>query len=238
MTAAGTLTMIDYGGSNLRSVQKAFEAVGTQVDVTADPAVVLKAQRLILPGVGAFKAGMAGLKQRGLDEAIREAAAGGVPLLGICLGMQLLFEQSSEMGRHEGLGLIPGQVIGFPGYGPPPVQPGEDLSEHLPQERLAPRDRRTGVLKIPHMGWNQVEHEGRHPLLDGVLSQSYAYFVHSFYCFPADPDSVIAWTEYGVRFASIVGHGRILGIQFHPEKSQQTGLRIIRNFAGLVFPDL
>lgn len=206
------ITMIDYGGSNLRSVQKAFEAVGVEVDVTPDPDLVVRARRLVLPGVGAFPAGMEGLKARGLDEAITQAVAAGIPLLGICLGMQLLFDESEEMGRHAGLGLLTGRVVRFDGCAIGPEGRG---------------------LKVPHMGWNQIEHPGTHPLLAGVPSGSHAYFVHSYYCAPSQATDVIATAEYDLRFAAIAGRGHILGIQFHPEKSQAVGLRILKNFADM-----
>lgn len=209
--ARAAITMIDYGGSNLRSVQKAFEAVGIAVDVTESPDEVGRARRLVLPGVGAFQAGMIGLKSRGLDEAIIRAVESGIPLLGICLGMQLLFDESEEMGLHAGLGLLPGRVVRFDGRKTPPFE---------------------RELKVPHMGWNQIEHAGTHPLLDGVPSGSHAYFVHSYYCAPEAADT-LATADYGVRFAAIAGRGHILGIQFHPEKSQAVGLRILANFAKL-----
>jgi imidazole glycerol-phosphate synthase subunit HisH len=205
-----TITMIDYGGSNLRSVQKAFEAVGADVRVTADPDVVRRATKLVLPGVGAFGAGMEALHQRGLDEATIAAAGDGVPLLGICLGMQFLLDGSEEMGEHAGLGLIPGRVVRFSG--------GISDGEGRP-------------LKVPHMGWNRILHDGRHSLLEGVASGAYGYFVHSYYCAPELADCVLAETEYGGLFASIIDRGNLFGIQFHPEKSQRVGLRILHNFA-------
>ena len=201
------ITLIDYGGSNLRSVQKAFEFVGAPVQVTADAGVVRQAEKLVLPGVGAFGAGTAALRQRGLDTAVGEAAERGVLLLGICLGMQLLFDESNELGRYRGLGLIPGQVT-----------------------RFVPRP---SILKVPHMGWNQISHNGSKPLLRGVPSGAHAYFVHSYYCQPANPESIIADTDYGRLFASIVGRDNVYGIQFHPEKSQMVGLQILRNFVEM-----
>ena len=205
------ITMIDYGGSNLRSAQKALEAVGAQVQVTADPDVVRRAAKLVLPGVGAFGAGMAALRARGLDEATLEAVEAGAPLLGICLGMQFLFDESDEMGRHVGLGLIPGRVTRFPA----------DLC-------AAGRP-----LKVPHVGWNEIDHDGRHPLLAGVAPGAHAYFVHSYYCVPRDGVDVLARADYGHPFAAVVGRERVLGIQFHPEKSQRVGLRILSNLATM-----
>jgi len=199
------ITMIDYGGSNLRSVQKAFETVGATVSVTSDPSEILRAEKLVLPGVGAFGAGMAALKDRGLDVAVKEASRRGIMLLGICLGMQFLFDESDEMGIHQGLGLISGKVTRFP-----PM-----------------------TLKIPHMGWNQIEHNGSHPLLKGVCPSAHTYFVHSYYCVPIESKYIIARTDYGLQFSSIVGSDNIYGIQFHPEKSQKVGLQIIKNFAQM-----
>jgi glutamine amidotransferase len=199
------ITIIDYGGSNLRSVQKALESIDARLQVAASAEEIGRANKLVLPGVGAFGAGMAALRRRGLEEAIRARVAQGVPLLGICLGMQFLFERSEEMGRHAGLGLLAGDVVRFPAGGP----------------------------KIPHMGWNQLLHDEDHPLLRGVPSDAYTYFVHSYYCRPADQATVIARAEYGLRFAAIVGRDNIYGIQFHPEKSQRVGLTILRNFAEM-----
>lgn len=205
------ITMIDYGGSNLRSVQKAFEAVGARVQATADPDEVRRAAKLVLPGVGAFGAGMAALHSRGLDEAVRAAAQAGTLLLGICLGMQILFDESEEMGQHAGLGLLPGRVVRF----------AADLfNEGHP-------------LKVPHVGWNSIDHDERHPLLTGVVPGAHAYFVHSYYCAPLDTADVLAWANYGEPFAAIAARSNVLGIQFHPEKSQSVGLRILRNFIDI-----
>ena len=203
------ITLIDYGGSNLRSVQKALEAVGARAQATADPDEVRRATRLVLPGVGAFGAGMAALRVRGLDVAAAEAVGAGAWLLGICLGMQFLFDESDEMGHHTGLGLIPGQVTRF----------AADLSDG------------GRPLKVPHVGWNEIDHDATHPLLAGVAPGAHAYFVHSYVCVPVDPSDVLARADYGGPFAAVVGRGRVLGIQFHPEKSQRVGLRILSNFA-------
>lgn len=212
VTGERRVTMVDYGGSNLRSVQKAFEAVGVAIEVTSDPAVVRRASRLVLPGVGAFRPGIDALRSRGLDEAIVEAVAQGAPLLGICLGMQLLFEESTEMGRHEGLGLLPGRVVAFVSRPPTADDNG---------------------LKVPHVGWNRIQYEDEHTLLAGVPDGSYAYFVHSYYCAPAHPQDILATSDYGVAFAAIAGRDRLYGIQFHPEKSQRIGLTILGNFAHM-----
>jgi glutamine amidotransferase len=199
------ITLIDYGGSNLRSVYKALEFVGAEVTIATQADEIARADKLILPGVGAFGAGMKAIRERYLEHAIRERAAQGVPLLGICLGMQLLFERSEEMGQHYGLGLIEGSVKRFPAGGP----------------------------KIPHMGWNQIEHDGCHRLLKGVQPGAYTYFVHSYFCQPADRGMIIAQTDHGKRFGAIIARDNIFGIQFHPEKSQQVGLTILRNFVEM-----
>ena len=204
--AMNKITMIDYGGSNLRSAQKAFEFVGADLVTTADPDVIGRAVKLVLPGVGAFGAGMDAVRALELVEPIHEAVQRGIPMLGICIGMQFLFEDSNEMGQHEGLGLIPGHVVRFPGNG----------------------------LKVPHMGWNQLEHDGSHFLLKGVEPGAYTYFVHSYHCVPADPAWIVASTEYGRPFCAIVARDNVYGIQFHPEKSHKIGLRIIQNFVEAV----
>jgi glutamine amidotransferase len=199
------ITIVDYGGSNLRSVQKAFESIGAQLEVATAAEQISQATKLVLPGVGAFGAGMAALRRRDLVEAIQARVAQGAPLLGICLGMQFLFDRSQEMGQYAGLGLLPGDVVRFPAGGP----------------------------KIPHMGWNQLLHDGRHPLLKGVPSGAFTYFVHSYYCRPAEEKNIIARTDYGLPFAAIVARDNVFGIQFHPEKSQRIGLAILRNFAHM-----
>ena len=198
------IAIIDYGMGNLRSVQKAFEKVGAAAVVTADRAAIESASALVLPGVGAFGDAMANLREAGLVESIRRAIEERKPFLGICLGMQLLFEISEEIGIHHGLGVFKGQV------------------------------RRFGVnLKVPHMGWNQIHIRHPDPLLAGVPDGSYVYFVHSYYVEPADPEIVLATTDYGMDFASIIGRDVIYGIQFHPEKSQDVGLKILHNFAAI-----
>jgi glutamine amidotransferase len=205
------VTLIDYGGSNLRSVQKALETVGAPVRVSADPDEVRRAARLVLPGVGAFGAGMAALRARGLAAATVAAVEAGASLLGICLGMQFLFDDSDEMGQHAGLGLIPGQVTRFPA-----------------DRRAAGRP-----LKVPHVGWNEIDPAGSHPLLAEIAPGAHAYFVHSYYCAPRDEADVLARADYGGPFAAVVGRGRVYGIQFHPEKSQRVGLRILANYAAM-----
>lgn len=207
------IALIDYGISNLRSVQKAFEHLDTEVTLVDTPQRLAQADHLILPGVGAFPAGMQGLRERGLSEPIKQAARNGKPLIGICLGMQLLFESSDEMGETEGLGLLPGTVT--------KIKMQDAGGSSRP------------VLKIPHMGWNQLDVVRDHPLVRGLASGSYAYFVHSYVVCPDQSDIILATTDYGGPFASIVGRGKVCGLQFHPEKSQAVGLKLLRNFLGL-----
>ncbi len=197
--------LVDYGLSNLRSVLKAFEHLGIETRLVTTPADLEGVERLVLPGVGAFASGMAGLAQAGLAPALGAAVAGGMPLLGICLGMQLLFEWGEEDGRHAGLGLLSGTVLRFQASG----------------------------LRVPHVGWNRLEPAADHPLLGTLPDPAYAYFVHSYYCRPESADLVLAHTDYGGPFASIVGAHPIYGLQFHPEKSQTVGLRLLANFAAL-----
>lgn len=197
------ITMIDYGASNIRSAQKAFEFIGAEVELTSDPAAVARGRKLVLPGVGAFGSGIGALRARGLEEPIQAAVARGVPLLGICVGMQFLFSSSDEMGSHTGLGLIPGHVTRFSGG---------------------------GNLKVPHMGWNGLEFAADHPLLAGIAQGDHAYFVHSYYCAPLDSAQVVATAVYERPFAAIVHRENVYGLQFHPEKSQRVGLQILRNY--------
>lgn len=197
------VVLIDAGTGNLRSVQKALESVGAEVERTDDPQKVAAARRVVLPGVGAFGDFMSGLRARGLEDAVKEVAGRGVPLLGICVGMQALFEAGEEMGEHKGLGLLPGRVVRF--------------ATSLP-------------VKIPHTGWNQLETKKDAPLFDHIPAGAYAYFNHSYYCQAGDRFDVIAETDYGLRYACAVQRGHIYGVQFHPEKSQQVGLQILKNF--------
>jgi glutamine amidotransferase len=194
--------IVDYGMGNLRSVEKALENVGGRPSISGDPEIVRNADRLILPGVGAFGDAMENLKRRGLDDAIRYAAKGDTPLLGLCLGLQLLFTRSEEFGSHEGLDLIRGRVLKID-------EPG---------------------LCVPHVGWNQIEGTRPDPLLEGIPEGSYFYFVHSFYVQPDKPEDLVRWTSYGKRFCSIACHGKVWGAQFHPEKSQEVGKQLLRNF--------
>jgi glutamine amidotransferase len=205
------ITLIDYGAGNVRSVHKALIAVGAEVRITSDPNALDGVAKIVLPGVGAFGECMAALRRLGLVEAICIAVQGGASLLGICVGLQVLFEEGNEMGRHCGLGLLPGRVVRFACS---PLLPGE----------------RTGVsLKIPHTGWNQVTPARPAPLLRDVPPGAWAYFNHAYFC-QAQPEHVLAVTDYGGAFPSVVGRGLINGVQFHPEKSQQVGLHVLRNF--------
>ncbi len=206
------VTIIDYGIGNLRSLEKAFQAVGVEVLRTDDPERVREATRLVLPGVGAFGACIAEIRRRGLEQAILEAVNRGTPLLGVCAGLQLLFEESEEHGHHRGLGLLPGRVIRFP--------------------ETTPDGQR---LKIPHMGWNTITRHQVGGLLDGIPEGAFFYFVHSYYAAATCPEDVLASSTYGIPFPAIVGRDRVFGVQFHPEKSQQYGLRILKNFADLLF---
>ncbi len=197
------VTIIDYGMANLGSVRKAFEAVGAEVRISGKPGDLRDTSHLVLPGVGAFGDAMDHIRDRGLDEAIYEAIENGTAFLGICLGLQVLFTESEEKGVHKGLDIFKGKVRRF--------------SEGL----------------VPQIGWNQAHVKCEDPILGGIPDYSYFYFVHSFYVDPADKKDVIAETDYYIDYASIVGRDRIWGIQFHPEKSQQKGLGILRNFANI-----
>ena len=198
------VAIIDYGVGNLRSVEKAFAATGCEAVVSGDEKVLRNAARLVLPGVGAFGACMKALSERGLDELVRERAREGTPLLGVCVGMQLLFETSNEFGAKAGLALLRGCVRRF-----------------------------SDELVVPHVGWNQVEQIETSSLFEGVASGSFFYFVHSYYCEPLNKSVIAGETEYGINYASVVTHDNICGVQFHPEKSQASGLRLLKNFARL-----
>ena len=199
------IAIIDYGRGNLGSVEKAFERVGIPALVTQDARAVDEAEAVVLPGDGAFHDAMGNLDRLGLMPAVHRALDGTRPFLGICLGYQLLFSTSEEFGEGRGLDVLPGVVKRFP--------PGR---------------------KVPHMGWNRVEHDGSLALFDGVPSGAHFYFVHSYYPVVAEGAPRFAWCDYGVRFAAAVQHGRIHATQFHPEKSQRWGLRLLENFAAIV----
>jgi glutamine amidotransferase len=200
------LAIVDYQMGNLRSVQKGFEKVGQPATITSDPAELAKASKVVLPGVGAFGDCMAELRRRGLVEPLREAIAAGKPFLGICLGLQLLFEVGHEGGRHEGLGVLPGEVVRF----------------DLP-----------AGFKVPHMGWNELRVVRRPPILDGLDEGTHVYFVHSYYVVPRDAGVVAATTDYGGPFCSMIWRENLYATQFHPEKSQAAGLKILAGFAAL-----
>ena len=198
------IAVVDYGIGNLGSVTKGFRRAGAEVELSGDPEVLRRASALVLPGDGAFGAAMAEIERRGLSLVLREAIERGTPVLGICIGMQLLFEESEEHGRHRGLGVLPGRVRRF-----------------------------EGDLPVPHMGWNTLSARRPHPVLDGVEDGAHVYFVHSYYC-DAPDDVVIATSDYGRDFPAIVGRHNVLGLQFHPEKSQAVGLRLAANFVRSV----
>ena len=201
------IAIIDYGVGNLFSLQCSLDAIGAQTVVTAEPDVIRSADKLLLPGVGAFEDAARKLRSTGLGTVVKEQALAGKPLLGICLGMQLLFEKSFEYGEHEGLGLIPGQVVAIEG-----VIPGD--------------------LKIPHIGWNALRICKDSPLFSGIRDGDCVYFVHSYYAANCD-DHVIATAEYGAPLTAAVAKGNIYGCQFHPEKSGSVGLSILKAFAQL-----
>jgi glutamine amidotransferase len=200
--------IVDYNMGNLASVINAFEMVGADIVVESDPIKLKEYDKLILPGVGAFGDAMEHLKENGMDEAIKEYAKSGKPLLGICLGMQLLFENSQEFGSHEGLGLIEGEVVAF----------DESKFDHK--------------LKVPHMGWNEMFKQNDISLFEGLSDEFYLYFVHSFHAV-CDDKYAIGKTYYGYEFVSPVNKNNIYGIQPHPEKSHENGLKIIENFINL-----
>jgi glutamine amidotransferase len=198
------IAIVDYGIGNLGSVTKGFRHVGAEVQLTGEPEALRQASALVLPGDGAFGATMAEIERRGLVPLVREAVEAGTPLLGICIGMQVLFEESEEHGVFQGLGLLPGRVRRF-----------------------------DGALPVPHMGWNELRAQRPHPLLQGIPDGAHVYFVHSYFC-DAAPEVTIASSDYGRDFAAIVGRERVLGVQFHPEKSQEVGLRMVANFVRFV----
>jgi glutamine amidotransferase len=198
------VAIIDYGVGNLRSVEKALQAVGAAATVTGDAGLIREADRIVLPGVGAFGECSRRLRESGMDGLVIEAAEQGKPVLGLCVGLQLMFDEGHEFGVHPGLGLMRGRVVRFPEDGP----------------------------RVPQIGWNQIEEARRHPLIEGIEDRAYFYFVHSFHVEADDLDDVIATTEYGLRFPSICGRGSVCGVQFHPEKSQDAGLRLLKNFSS------
>ena len=201
------IAIIDYGVGNLFSLESSFAAIGAEVTVTADPAVLRQADKLLLPGVGAFEDAAKKLRQTGLDAVVKEQAAYGKPLLGICLGMQLLFDKSYEYGCHEGLGLIPGAV--------------KPIADVIPEG-----------LKIPHIGWNALHFQKDCPIFKETTEGDCVYFVHSFYAADCQ-DHTVATAEYGAPLTAAVAKGNVYGCQFHPEKSGAVGLKILKAFAEL-----
>jgi glutamine amidotransferase len=200
------LAIIDYQMGNLRSVQKAFERVGHQATITSDPDAVRRADKVVLPGVGAFEDAIAELRKRNLVEPIRESIESGKPFLGVCLGLQLLFDVGHENGRHEGMGVLRGECVRF----------------NIPAE-----------FKVPHMGWNRAVPRRRPPIFEGLSSEPHFYFVHSYYVVPKDADVIATETDYAGNFCSMVWRNNLFATQFHPEKSQAEGLRLLKNFAEL-----
>ena len=198
------VAIIDYGVGNLRSVEKAFAAKGHEAVVTNNEADLRNAAKLVLPGVGAFAACMNAFKECGLIDVVLDRVAKGIPLLGVCVGMQMLFEESDEFGKSRGLGLLRGRVCRF--------------SEEL---------------VVPQVGWNSIKQRKKHSLFNMIEDESFFYFVHSYFCEPADSSVVVGETEYGVSYASVVSNENIFGVQFHPEKSQTVGLQLLSNFARL-----
>jgi imidazole glycerol-phosphate synthase subunit HisH len=203
-----SIAIVDYGMANLRSVQKAFARVGAEASIISRPEEIARVDRLVVPGVGAFKDAIATLRERNLAEAIREHIAKGRLFLGICLGLQLLFDVGYEDGEHRGLGIVAGKCVRF------------DV------------DTKMG-LKVPHMGWNQLEARSASPLLKGLEPRSNVYFVHGYHVVPSDAGVIATETEYGSWFVSSIWRENIMATQFHPEKSQKVGLRILANFAGI-----
>ena len=198
------VTIVDYAINNLRSVEKAFASMNVPLEVSDDPDRIRKAEKIVLPGVGAFADAMSNLQAKDLIAAIREGVDSGTPLLGLCLGLQLLFSESEEFGRTEGFDFIPGKV------------------RRLPDRML-----------VPHIGWNQLHLQRSDPLLEGISEISFVYFVHSYYAEPEDPRDILATTDYDIEFPSITRRGNVWATQFHPEKSQDVGLRMLKNFAAM-----
>jgi glutamine amidotransferase len=203
-----SIAIIDYGMANLRSVQKAFEQVGTSAQIVSTPAEIVQAEKIVLPGVGAFKDAIRALREHGLVDAILRHIEQGKPFLGICLGLQMLFDVSYEDGEHKGLGVIKGKCVRF------------DV------------DRRLG-LKVPHMGWNQLDVKRPSPLLRDLPEGCSVYFVHSYFVVPEDPSVIATMTDYGGPFVSSIWRENVVATQFHPEKSQKVGLQILSNFAAM-----
>ncbi len=207
------IAIIDYNVGNLHNLKNALDYQGLPSAIVRTPHEVAGADRIILPGVGAFEPAMDHLRKAGMERVVRERVAAGVPFLGVCVGMQLLFDEGEEDGIHAGLGFVPGRVVRFSGQG------------------SASADGTAQKLKVPQIGWNQVELQRPDPLLEGIPNGSYFYFVHSYYAKLAHQQDALGIADYGERFTAIVRHGNVWGAQFHPEKSQDAGLRLLKNFA-------
>jgi len=211
MSSAPIIAVVDYGAGNLRSVAKALERSKLEPRIVGDPAAVRGADAVVLPGVGAFADAIANLRAKGLDDAVREAMAAGRPYLGLCLGLQVLFEESDEHGTTRGLGLLPGRI-----------------------ERFEEHDTDGTVLRVPHIGWNRVRFRGSHPMLDNMPAEDCYYFVHSYRARAARPEDAVGITDYGGEFAAAVATDRLFAVQFHPEKSQGAGRTLLDAFATWV----
>lgn len=204
MTSPARIALVDYGSGNLRSVAKALERSGLHVDVTPDPGVVARADGVVLPGVGAFADAVTALRASGLEQAVKDAVQDGRPYLGLCFGLQLLFEEGDEHGVTKGFGLFAGRVERFPDHAPDGTR-----------------------LLVPHIGWNEVRFTGDHPMLAHLPERDHFYFVHAYRPVPTDRSIVVGWTDYGGDFAAAVARGSIFAVQFHPEKSQHAGHRLL-----------
>lgn len=207
MVGTKEILLIDVGVGNIRSVRKALEKSGARVTVSNLPEDLLSAKKAVLPGVGAFGDFMHRLKEFRLQDPVKEYVLSGKSLLGICVGMQALFDSSSEHGSHQGLGIISGTVTRFPAE---------------------------NGLKIPQTGWNQIDFSPGSPLFSGLSPGAYAYFNHAYYCAPTRPDTTIAYTKYGIRYTSAIAARNVWGVQFHPEKSQDVGLKVLQNFVEMI----
>ncbi len=206
------IAIIDYGMGNLRSVQKGFERVGHDAVVTSDASVIMNAAHVVLPGVGAFRDCMKNLGDMGLIDTVHKVVESGRPFMGICLGLQILFDEGEEFGIHKGLGILPGRVVKFPA----------SIENNTEQ-----------IYKIPHMGWNKIIKKADAPHLSDIPDGSFFYFVHSYYVSPTDMSIAATTTNYGVEFVSSVWKDNVFATQFHPEKSQEMGLRILKTFGSL-----
>ncbi len=209
MSASPQIAVVDYGAGNLRSVARALLRSGLEPEVTGDPAAVVRADGVVLPGVGAFADAVRSLREKGLDDAVREAIAAGRPYLGICLGLQVLFEEGDEHGVNPGLGILRGRVERFPAH-----------------------DADGAPLRVPHIGWNTVRFSGRHPMVEKLPTEDQFYFVHSYRAVPADAACIAGRVDYGGEFAAAVATEKTFSVQFHPEKSQAAGRRLLDAYAA------